>query len=561
MTKTYEFPNYQAVVDDTSLGVVYNGLEWFRLPLSIAVGSDDEDTSVAPLSVEEADGTYSLLFQATGSRWAEKIYSLFLAPDGISLKAHVVNDQDNPAIVNEIQYCNGTKYEACGYIYPHAQHASRRSMYREITEPSAISIHYLAPPLYSFPFVAEATEGSVAIGVGAVEGQYNFNEFRYVKPDFRNGKPIFRNGCGFTLPYVKPRKVTDEWDTPCLIITFGSDEIASLSSYADWHYNRLGCRKNPTHTSNPRWWRGPYFCGWSEQRAQADALGLNVTQKEAARQDVYEEMSRRIDELGLKPTAIIIDDKWQEDYGTLIPDKKKWPDLRGFVDAQHAKGRKVILWYKLWSSEGLPVEETATLFGTPLHTDPTNPAYCERVKKAIYTLLSSDEGCYDCDGFKIDFLSAYPANPHTVTYDNDVFGVELLKKNLELIKTSAKAVKADALINCSSCHPYFAETVDQSRLHDLSSGVRNSVSCMTWRRDLFHAAMPDILVDTDEGGRGSRADVLNYMRKAPTLGAPVLYWLTPSRNAPVTEDDWAERRAIWEAYSAEQDKLYPEENK
>lgn len=546
MAQTYDFTSYRAIVDNNKLTVVYNGLEWFCLPISISVG--DNDVNVELASAVEENGVHTLTFGAYSSKWAEKSYILCLAPDGISLKAKVngVHPRENlPASVDRITYCADTKYEASGYILPCAQHASRRRMYREINEDGSIGIHYLAPPLYSFPFVAEKAEGSVAIGIGAAEGEYNFNEFRYTRS---------RNRCGFVLPYTKTREVREAWETPSLIITFGEDELASLAAYSAWHYNHLGCRKNPSHTNVPRWWKGPFFCGWNEQRPQAEALGLNISQYAAARQDVYEAMSKRLDELDLHPTAIIIDDKWQENYGTLVPDPEKWPDLRGFVNAEHAKGRKVILWFKLWSAEGLPTDECATLAHNPMHTDPTNPAYRERMKKTIYKLLSGDEGCYDCDGFKIDFLSACPSLPGIRLYDNNVRGVELLKKNIGLIHDCAKAAKADALINCSACHPYLAEVVDQSRLHDLSSDVRNSAACMKWRSELFHAAMPDITIDTDEGGRGSREDVLDYMRKAPTIGVPVLYWLTPSKDAPVTAEDWAERRAIWNEYAARQEK-------
>lgn len=38
---------------------------------------------------------------------------------------------------------------------------------------------------------------------------------------------------------------------------------------------------------------------------------------------VYNDMSEHLDRLGLRPTAIIIDDKWQKAYGTFLPDPEK----------------------------------------------------------------------------------------------------------------------------------------------------------------------------------------------------------------------------------------------
>ena len=39
-----------------------------------------------------------------------------------------------------------------------------------------------------------------------------------------------------------------------------------------------------------------------------------------------ENMADTLDERGLRPSAIIIDDKWQKEYGTALPKPEKWPD-------------------------------------------------------------------------------------------------------------------------------------------------------------------------------------------------------------------------------------------
>ena len=94
-------------------------------------------------------------------------------------------------------------------------------------------------------------------------------------------------------------------------------------------------------------------------------------------------MSNRLDELDLHPTAMIIDDKWQGKYGELLPDPKKWPDMRAFVDSQHEKGRKVMLWVKVWNSEGLDADECLTLEQQPYAADPTNPKYQKRLRETV----------------------------------------------------------------------------------------------------------------------------------------------------------------------------------
>ncbi|MFQ9798172.1 MAG: hypothetical protein ACLR23_03750 [Clostridia bacterium] len=51
---------------------------------------------------------------------------------------------------------------------------------------------------------------------------------------------------------------------------------------------------------------------------------------------------------------------------------------------------------------------------------------------------------------------------------------------------------------------------------------------------------------------------MSYMRLAPTLGVPDLYRLSSTQEAALTQKDWEEIRAIWEAYSARVDQRYRE---
>lgn len=157
---------------------------------------------------------------------------------------------------------------------------------------------------------------------------------------------------------------------------------------------------------------------------------------------------------------MIIDDKWQKEYGTLEVDPNKWTDLRGFVDEQKAKGIHVLLWFKMWDSEGLPedmcvkgvapVPVMANSANRPM-TDPTNPKYREFLKKAIYHLLSSDEGCCNADGFKLDFaFSSRPVelfNPMTAntalscsTSLYPIFINAPKKQNRRLLSTAVPAI-------------------------------------------------------------------------------------------------------------------------
>lgn len=128
-------------------------------------------------------------------------------------------------------------------------------------------------------------------------------------------------------------------------------DFESLRRYAKWHYDRGVERAGAGEI--PKWWNGPFFCGWKEQ---AVTPGVE-NPKDAASQENYQRMSDTLDERLLRPSAVIIDDKWQKAYGTALPDPDKWPDMRAFVEGQHQKGRRVVLWFKSWDAEGLQDDE------------------------------------------------------------------------------------------------------------------------------------------------------------------------------------------------------------
>ncbi|MDP2990927.1 MAG: hypothetical protein Q8O57_10235, partial [Kiritimatiellota bacterium] len=334
------------------------------------------------------------------------------------------------------------------------------------------------------------------------------------------------------------KQVDGEYELPAITGTVAPDEFTALDGHAQWLYDFGGCRRRDW-SGSPRWWRGPIFCGWGEQCQYAPNA------QDAATQENYTKMSRRLDELGLKPTAIIIDDKWQTSYGEALPDPRKWPDLRGFVEEQQTRDRRVMLWFKAWNTEGLPADECINLWSQPLGADPNSPAYQRRVREFMAKLLGNGPGCCNCAGFKVDFANVMPLG-RDLRGTTGHYGIELLKQWFRLFYDSAKAVKPDCLINASCAHPYFAEVTDQARLHDCWGPLHAAWEVMSFRWRLFQAALPGVLIDTD-GISSSRWETMNYFRRCPQLGVPDLYFL--SGGPGLTPEDWAETRRIWEDYS------------
>lgn len=266
----------------------------------------------------------------------------------------------------------------------------------------------------------------------------------------------------------------------------GSDAYDVVRAYADWHYAFGGCvRKDRTNV--PDWWSRPIFCGWGEQAALQKHSGA-ARQGDHATQRDYAWMSEKLDEYDLHPGCIIIDDEWQGEYGAALPDSGKWPDLRAFADAEHRKGRRVVLWFRSWYPEGLSAEECIEYLCTACGADPTSERYRARMRKTIHTLLSDAPGCFNCDGFKIDFANCMPLGRYVACHEAGVYGVELLKRYFVMMRDFAREAKADALINCSCAHPYFDEVVDQVRIHDYRGSMRSCVEVMGHRAKLARAA-------------------------------------------------------------------------
>ena len=541
-SRTFKTGRLEVTATAENLTVSLEGKAILTLPAIIAVDleeSPDRDLFIPSFTVEED----RCVWNVRSSNWEKKEYSLSVEGTAIVLRLKV-QGKGRPGKIRYFPENPKTgqslAYEVSSYFVPVAMGGAKAlPQWRNTMESASIDMWYLAPPLLAFPFKGNFS-GSCAVGLAPMPGKYNLDHFRCEFARFRDGL--------FSTDLLGYTEINGEYELPAILFTEGEDEYKALSAYSEWFYHYGGCQKRD-HSSIPRWWQGPVFCGWGEQ------AHLSPHDRYAgANQKDYTTMMNRLDELNLNPTYIIIDDKWQGTYGELIPDPEKWPDLRAFVDAEHAKGRRVLLWIKLWNSEGLPPEECVELFYIPYGADPTSPAYRKRMEETIYRLLSSDPGCFNCDGFKIDFANVMPLGKNLKTHESGVYGIELLKRMMTLIYQSAKKVKPDCLINTSAAHPYFADVTDQGRLHDYNGQLRFLWEVREYRAKLFQAAFPGISIDTDDPSCTSKDQVMNYLRRAPELGAPVLYHLSKSKNFPLDDEDFKWLSEMWKEYSRKLDK-------
>ncbi len=402
----------------------------------------------------------------------------------------------------------------------------------------------MIPPMHCYAFRTEGLHEWLGLGAVARRGEHNFNSLTYnfCGADWHSAFYLSTDQHGHT-------HVDGEWVSPAIIGYAANDELDVMRRYSDYYFSS-GIARPKKRELTPRFWKGPLLCGWIDQ-CRREINGR--TGSELACEEEYEYLLGQMRKYDLHPTALIIDDKWQREYATGEVDTEKWPDLRAFVDKRHAEGINTLLWFKLWDPEGWPRELCVTADNGDVRIDPSTPEFKAHIERLMHTLLSSDEGCYNCDGVKIDFAFYFPIGRGFTTRSGR-YGCELLYELMAHIYDCAKRVKPNALINCSPCHPYFSHICDQARVHDYAAGNRCNYEDLAMRARMFALAMPGTLIDTDNAGFASRRDTMRWMLNQQDIGVPDCYCLTP--HGEITDDDFYAISAVWKEYSARIDREY-----
>jgi len=369
--------------------------------------------------------------------------------------------------------------------------------------------------------------------VACPPGELDFTAFEY------DGAFLFRYDRSPHGPYRSPRLL--------LLPTIG-DGYRAVDGYCE-QLRQGNLAPRGTGRSRAAWWTEPNFCGWGEQSYRGCALPgfvpgrLPEGSPGRSTQRLYEESLARLEAQGIDPGVVTIDDKWQRAYGLARPDEGRWPDLPGFIARQHARGRRVLLWWKLWEGEGLPAEELLPGGDRPV-VDPTLPAYRARLAREVRNALLE----LGADGFKIDFLHRGPTPEHGPSRGG-LSGVRLLRSMLEALRGPALEAKADAMLVAHAANPYLADLVDVVRLNDISCppGVVDLSSEMRHRARLARAACPEALIDGDNWPCPDRRLWAEYVAAQPEIGTPSLYYASgiDLSGEPFQPEDYALVRQTW----------------
>ena len=219
---------------------------------------------------------------------------------------------------------------------------------------------------------------------------------------------------------------------------------------------------------------------------------------EFSTQEHYDVFLDRLEREELVPGTVVLDDKWQSAYGTNAPDEAKWPDLAGWIAGRHARGQRVLLWWKAGPRRAPARAVHPQPRRRPGGRRPGNPATREELRRQLAALLSADG--LDADGLKIDFTARTPA-AGPCRAGGGAWGIALLHELLATVYAAAKEAKPDALVMTHTPHPGFVDVTDMIRLNDVlsPSGTRLPVvEQMELRAAVTRAACPELLIDTDD---------------------------------------------------------------
>lgn len=364
--------------------------------------------------------------------------------------------------------------------------------------PRRIAPGLASPPPWVFSYRKEGRPGCWSAALEPDPDKIAFAEFHH--------KPAADGRFGWVIEYSGTPARAGDLVLPPIVLRFGdADFFGALRRHVD---DLLAEGKIPRiERKFPDWHARTLACTWRFQRERP--------RREQATEANCEAYVRMLEENGIRFGTLIIDDFWGREHGIWEADPAKWNDLRGFIDRQHAKGRRVLLWI-CTDAEGLPAEER---IGGNWNLD--SAAFRARLKRMARKILSSEPGCYDADGVKFDFTGGY-ANDGPTQRD---FGCGYILRRFEMLSAALRAVKPDALLDYQCYNPYYAHTLTMLRLNDYFGAPEHGLAEMTLRAKIARICTRGALIDTDH--LGFRAfpykGAYDYFRRQHELGVRSLY--------------------------------------
>ena len=219
------------------------------------------------------------------------------------------------------------------------------------------------------------------------------------------------------------------------------------------------------------------------------------------------------------------------------------PDMKGFVAAQHAKGRHVLLWVPLAQADGLPEALCISMHGKCVGADVGKPEYETYLRGKIHHLVQE----VGVDGFKEDWVDA--PSVAGLPLSGAVAGIEFVGRFQWILYDETHKAKPDAMVETQTVNALFRESSDLTRLNDIWYASRNVPDMMRLRARLAHISGWPVL-DTDNASSTNLKEWWNYMQAQPSIGVPALYFVsgTESTQEAPSDAQWAGLAGIWRNY-------------
>lgn len=555
---------YSVVVtpgDEPRLTVERDNQAVFELPVvaGLASASEQEQLSGIEFALHESGGgAWELDATAASSLWSKRRFVWRFLPDHIEFQQFA----SGKGKLGRIYFLsNGvsnrwdkgttdgrawdTTIYADRYFSPSPNHANqfefniampqilgfsvgREADSEQDFRPERMTGLFAPPPLFLAFHMDKTWTG---IGIGTRPGDYQFPALEYTGSRYA--------GVSFFVDYMGYKVIDGDFASPVMAFTFFYAPLDALASYTAW-LDRSGFSTQPA-AKEVAWHHLPIFCGWAEQTTESVPQG--IAPNTYATQANYEKWLAIIDERKLPVGSVVIDDKWQQAYGTFEVDQKKWPDMKGFVAAQHAKGRHVLLWVPVAETDGLPEALCVKAQGKCVIADVGSDAYESYLRPRIRHLVE-DIGI---DGFKEDWVGA-PAVPG-LPLTGPATGIEFVRRFQWILYSEAHKAKPDAMVETQTTNALFRESSDLIRLNDIWYATRNVPDVLRLRaRIAYISGWP--LVDTDNASSTTLRDWWSYMQAQPSIGIPSLYFVTrteATQESP-SSAQWDALAGLWRSY-------------
>ena len=558
-----DLPQYSVAVEAGNpprLRIERDGQAVFVVPVvaGLASSARQEHLSGVDYALTKTGGTYELNARATSDLWTSRRFQWHFFPDHIEFQQFATGHGKlgrSYFLSNGIsnRWDNGTTagfgwdaaINADRYFAPNPNHANqyefdiampqilgfsvgRQPDSEDDFRPERMTGLFAPPPLFLAFHMDKTWTG---IGIGAKPGDYQFPALEYTGLRYA--------GASFFVDYMGYRAIDGEFASPVLAINFAYDPLDALTGYTGW-LDKKGFSTEPG-AKDVLWHHLPVFCGWAEQTVESVPQGGSANK--LATQANYEKWLAKLEERGLPVGTVVIDDKWQKAYGTFEVDPEKWLDLKGFVAAQHAKGRHVLLWVPVAQADGLPEALCIMVEGKCMGADVGKPEYESYLRPRIRHLVEE----IGVDGFKEDWVGA-PAAPG-LPLTGTATGIEFVRRFQWILWSEAHQAKPDAMVETQTVNALFRESSDLIRLNDIWYGAREVPTMMQLRARIAKiSGWP--LVDTDNASSTNLKEWWKYMQAQPSIGIPALYFVTRTETTQENPSDgqWKALAAIWQNY-------------